>query len=210
MAALLARAFDYRRIPAKIWYIPILLLPGIYALTYGVMRAMGLPLPAVQVPLLAAVGWFVGFFIAAECEELGWTGYALDPLQARWTALQAGLILGVVTAAFHLVPLLQHGRPLSWIGWWALSSVGFRVLIVWIYNNTGRSVFAVSLFHAVENLLYIGPFLDYGPGGFPLNAQRISALIRTGLAAIVVMRWGPRTLTRSSGDRVLGVVSRKS
>jgi membrane protease YdiL (CAAX protease family) len=208
VAALLKRGVDVRRITEKIWYVPILVLPGIYVLTYGVMRMMGLPLPTVQFSLLAGLGWLVGYLLAAECEELGWTGYALDPLQERWTALQAGLILGAVTAAFHLVPLVQHGRPLSWIGWWTLSSVGFRILIVWIYNNTGRSVFAVTLFHALENLSYIGPFLDFGPGGFPLDAQRISALLRTGVAAIVVILWGPHTLTRfrlpDRGDGVLG------
>jgi membrane protease YdiL (CAAX protease family) len=208
VAALLKRGVDFRRITAKIWYVPILVLPGIYVMTYGVMRVMGLPLPTVQLPLLAALGAFVGYFVAAESEELGWTGYALDPLQERWTALQAGLILGAVTVALHLVPLAQHGRPLSWIGWWTLSSLGFRILIVWIYNNTGRSVFAVSLFHALENLFSIGPFFDFGPGGFPLDAQRISALIRTGVAAMVVFLWGPRTLARfrfhKRGDGVMG------
>ena len=43
---LLWRAFDYKRIKQKIWYVPIILLmPLIYLLTYGVMRLIGLPLP---------------------------------------------------------------------------------------------------------------------------------------------------------------------
>ena len=43
--ALLRRSFDYERIGAKVWYVPaILMLPGIYAATYGVMHLMGLPL----------------------------------------------------------------------------------------------------------------------------------------------------------------------
>jgi uncharacterized protein len=106
--ALLWRSFDYSRIRAKVWYVPaVLLLPGIYAVTYGVMHLLGTPLPALHFSLLAALGWFVGFFIAAECEELGWSGYALDRLQARWTAFEASILLGVVWAGFHLVPLVQ-------------------------------------------------------------------------------------------------------
>jgi uncharacterized protein len=194
---LLKRSFDHKRIRAKIWYAPIvLLLPGVYALTYGVMWLLGLPLPTVQFPVLAALGAFVGFFIAAQCEELGWSGYALDPLEARWNALQAGVLLGLVWAAFHFVPLLQHGRSAGWIAWWSLGTVAQRVLFTWLYNNTGKSVFAAALFHAMGNLSQLGPFLDFGPGGYPYDAQRISALILVVAAAIVTVAWGPRTLAR--------------
>jgi hypothetical protein len=74
--------------------------------------------------------------------------------------------------------------------------VAFRVLVVWIYNNTGQSVFAAALFHALTNLSWIGPFLDFGPTGYPLAAQRISALILAGMAVLVGVAWGPRTLAR--------------
>src|SRR5688500_16149692 len=99
VTTLLRRAFDVARIRAKVWYVPtVLLLPGIYASTYGVMRLMRLPLPAVQVPLLAALIWFLAYFIAGQGEELGWSGYALDPLLARGNALGASLLLGAVWA----------------------------------------------------------------------------------------------------------------
>jgi len=36
---LLKRSFDYRRIRAKVWYVPtVLLMPGIAVLAYGLMR----------------------------------------------------------------------------------------------------------------------------------------------------------------------------
>ena len=60
VARLLRRSFDYRRIRAKGWYVPILLLPpGMYVLTYGVMRLLGMPLPTVHLPVLAALGMFL-------------------------------------------------------------------------------------------------------------------------------------------------------
>jgi len=41
---LLKRSFDYRRIRAKIWYVPtVLLMPGIAVLAYGLMRLLQLP-----------------------------------------------------------------------------------------------------------------------------------------------------------------------
>jgi uncharacterized protein len=173
--ALLRRAFDHRRIRAKGWYAPVLLLlPGVYAATYAALRVLELPLPTVQVPIVAGAVMFLAYFVAAEFEELGWSGYVLNPLQDRWTALKAGVVLGLVWAAFHLVPLIQHGRSAGWIAWWTLSSVSLRVLLTWIYNNTGRSVFAASLFHATGNLANLGPFMDFGPAGYPYHAQRIT------------------------------------
>lgn len=33
----------------------------------------------------------------------------------RWNELQAGIILGLVGAVWHIIPLLQAGRSQSWI-----------------------------------------------------------------------------------------------
>ncbi len=55
------------------------------------------------------------FFIAALAEELGWMGYVIDPMQDRWNALQAGLLLGLIGAVCHIVPLAQAGRSPAWI-----------------------------------------------------------------------------------------------
>jgi membrane protease YdiL (CAAX protease family) len=84
-AALLKRSFDCRRIVAKGWYVPIvLLMPAIAALAYVVMRALDLPLPAPRLQLSLLPGLLALFLIAGLAEELGWSGYALDPLQNRW------------------------------------------------------------------------------------------------------------------------------
>jgi membrane protease YdiL (CAAX protease family) len=197
LSALLRRSLDFSRINAKIWYVPtVLLLPGIYAVTYALMRLQGLPAPTPEFPLLAALVLFLVYLFAGVCEELGWSGYALDPMQARWNALAASLLLGTIWGAFHVIPLLQAGRSPEWIAWWALSTVTLRVHYTWLYNNTGESVFAAALFHATGNLAQIGPFLNFGPGGYPLDAQRIAGLLIAAAAVIVVILWGPQTLTR--------------
>jgi membrane protease YdiL (CAAX protease family) len=94
---LLTRAFDDKRISAKVWYAPIvLLMPAVMVLSYGLMRMMGLPLPTLQFPVLVAPVMFLAFFITAQGEELGWSGYIIDPMQERWNALQASILLGLV------------------------------------------------------------------------------------------------------------------
>jgi CAAX protease family protein len=187
---LLKRSFDCRRIRAKIWYVPIvLLMPGVMILTYGLMRLTGRPLPTLQCPVLAAPVMFVALFIAALGEELGWSGYAIDPMQNRWNALQAAVLLGFVWAAWHIVPLVQAHRSLAWIAAWCVLTVASRVLVVWLYNNTGKSVFAASLYHAVGNISWL-LFPNYGSHYDP----RISCPIVALAATIVAMVWGPRTL----------------
>lgn len=190
---LLSRVFDQRRIRKGIWYGPIILLmPVVYLLTYGVMSLMGLPLPDepyfpfLMIPLL-----FVLFFILAIGEEVGWTGYATDPLQDRWSALTTGIILGLVTALWHFVPLIQMGRTPIWIAWWSLGSISIRILTVWLYNNTGRSLFAGIVFHAMNNLSF-ALFPNYGSHWDPAVTGVITAIV----AVIVAFLWGSRTLAR--------------
>jgi hypothetical protein len=103
----------------------------------------------------------------------------------------------MIWVAFHLVPHVQGHRAPEWIAWWSLGTVALRVLYTWLYNNTGGSVFATVVFHATGNLAQIGPFLNFGPGGYPLAAQRIAALLLVVVAAVVAVVWGPRTLARN-------------
>jgi uncharacterized protein len=190
---LLRRVFDHRRVRKKIWYVPIVfLMPLIYLLTYGVMRLIGLPLPnEPYIPFLMIPLLFVLLFILAIAEEVGWTGYVTDPMQERWSALTTGIILGLMTAIWHFVPLIQMGRTPTWIAWWSLAAVSIRILTVWLYNNTGRSLFAAIVFHAMANLSY-AMFPNYGSHWDPAVAGAITAIA----AVTVTFLWGSRTLTR--------------
>lgn len=123
-------------------------------------------------------------------EEIGWSGYATDPMLARSSALQAGMLLGIVWAVWHLIPLAQAGRSPGWIASWCVSTVAIRVLIVWLYSNTG-SVFATILTHAMGNLsMFLFP--NDGSAYDPRVAGPLLAVV----AAIVTVIWGPRTLAR--------------
>jgi membrane protease YdiL (CAAX protease family) len=190
----LQRAFDFTRVKAKIWYVPtILLMPCIMVLSYGAIRLMGVLLPAPQFSVGTLLALFVAFFIGALGEEMGWSGYALDPLQERFGALGGALLLGVVWAVWHYVPLLEAHRSLAFIAWWSLGTVAARVIIVWLYNNTGRSVFVAALFHTMINLTW---------QLFPIHGSyydpRVTGLITAVVAGVVVIVWGPPTLARYS------------
>ncbi|MBI1212276.1 MAG: CPBP family intramembrane metalloprotease [Alphaproteobacteria bacterium] len=191
-SSLLERAFDYRRIASLRWFAPILLLaPAIMVASYWIMWAMGLPLPPFELQITRAVFLFAVFFVSGLLEELGWSGYAIDPLQEQYGALGGALIVGVVWAAWHLIPLLQVDRPFDWIAAWTLGTVALRVLTVWIYNNTGHSVFAAAVFHAMCNLSW-----QMFPVAGSAYDARITGPLEALIAALVVAYFGTRTLRR--------------
>jgi CAAX protease family protein len=186
---LLRRAFDYRRIRRKIWYAPIILtVPVIYLLSYQVLSLMGRPLPEPHIPLVGILALLVVFFIEAAGEELGWMGYAIAPLQHRWNALTASIILGLVWAIWHVVPDLEAHHTMAWIGWQRFYTVALRILIVWIFNNTGHSVFAAILVHDTEDLSYALSSSHYDPA--------VTAVTAAITAVIVTFLWGTKTLAR--------------
>ncbi len=70
-------------------------------------------------------------------------GYTIDPLQGRWNALGASVISGSVWAIWHIPAFIQaHDTP-TWIVAQCLLLVATRILMVWIYNNAGKSIFAL-------------------------------------------------------------------
>jgi membrane protease YdiL (CAAX protease family) len=193
--SLLARSFDVGRIRAKIWFIPIVLLaPVERMLSLLVMRVTGTSLPVPNFFPLAALAMFAGFFVGALGEELGWSGYAIDPMQQRWGALRAALLLGAIWAGWHIIALLQAHRSLEWIAFWTLGTMSVRVIMVWLYNNTGRSVFAVTLFHSISNLSW-----QISPNLVTYYDPRISGPILAIIATIIVVAFG-LYVSRTSPD----------
>ncbi len=194
---LFSRAFDFRRIQNRAWYLPALLLnPAVFLLSYAILRLYGTPMPDAHVAWAEVPVYFMLFFVAAIFEELGWTAYATEPLQNRRGALAAGLLLGGFWAVYHLIPDLQNQQPAGWIFWHRLGTVTVRVLTVWVYNGSGKSVFAAVLFHAMNNLSW-AMFPTYGSYYTPAVTTPLLVLA----AAAAVWLWGPRTLSRYRFDQ---------
>jgi hypothetical protein len=106
--------------------------------------------------------------------------------------LEASLILGTVWAIWHVTPFVQTQYAPIWVFWKSVSTVLLRVLIVWIYNNTGKSLFAAIAFHASVNVSELVLFPIYGSYYDPFTAFIIMAIT----VAIVIFLWGPKTLAR--------------
>ena len=194
---LLKRILDFARITKKIWYVPIIFLPSfIYLLIYIIIYFSGLPVTSkFHVSFLSIPVLFIFFFVGAIAEEVGYMGYAIEPMQKRFGALGASILMGIPWAVWHYPSIIQQGHNAVWIAWGTLGTVAVRVLIVWIYNNTGKSLFACILFHTMLNVGRIlfpkdeinNPLVDY-----PAIHYSTIAII----AVIVILLWGSKTLAR--------------
>jgi uncharacterized protein len=151
--ALLMRTVDFRRVKPKAWWLLIFLFsPIVHVAAFFISRNLGTGIPDPQFNILSAVVLFAIFLLFAVTEEMGWTGFALGPIQARIGAIPAGLLIGAIWAVWHYPALLQAHRSGVWIAWWTLGTISLRLVMVWLFNGTGGSVFAVVLVHATNNL----------------------------------------------------------
>ena len=185
---LLGRAFDYRKIKGVGWILAtLLLMPFVLLLQYGVHCLFGAALLDAQLFSIAEIlAFFLMFVVGAVGEELGWQGHAFAGLRERWSALEAGLILGTIWALWHVIPYIQMGRGGDWIIWQCLCTIALRVIIVWLFANAGHSVFIAVLFHTTINIPW-GLFPNYGSYYDPFIMFVILALV----AAILVALWSP-------------------
>lgn len=131
-------------------------------------------------------------------EEFGWRGFALDKLQSGRRALTASLMLGFIWAMWHM-PLNftegigdQYSLVISTAVGSIISLMLLSVFFTWIYNNTGKSILAVMLFHASMNLSTFKLFPVFeSEAALPFYTLLILVVV----IAIVVV-WGSKRLVR--------------
>jgi membrane protease YdiL (CAAX protease family) len=144
-------------------------------------------LPEVLFPLV-----FIQIF-----EEAGWTGFMQHALQERRGPLLASVLVAPAFFLMHLPPLLlDSGVGLGLLivaGALVIAMAFFRVVVMWLYNGSGRSVLVVALFHSAFNSatslgaqrftaeLIPGPTLLYAAGVLVAVAVLLVALTRGGL-----------------------------
>jgi uncharacterized protein len=103
---------------------------------------------------------FIPLVITHLFEETGWTGFMQDTLQERRGPLLASILVAPAFVLFHFpLTFLEAPRITLAVVQFALVQLAvqvvvvvfFRVVIMWLYNGTGRSVLIVALFHSSFN-----------------------------------------------------------
>jgi uncharacterized protein len=190
--SLLANAIDFRSASSGRWVAVAMLIPLlIYGAASTAMHLLGSNelAPAVNLPRLIAL--FALFFALAAGEEVGWSGYAFPAIQQRWGALSASLIVAVPWWLGHLPSMSKIGATGVDMAWWIVGAVGLRIIMAWLYNKTGASLFTMVLFHASLNLSRIAILPAVG-AHFLTAYQAAADLVMAALALAVLIATGGR------------------
>jgi CAAX protease family protein len=198
---------------APIWYGVAILGPLVIALVAITLHvALGGQPPSLGL-LIGALPTLVFVFIymmitVALGEEVGWRGYALPALQARYGALLASVILGLMWTLWHLPVFFNpdtHYSNLPFLLFLAYI-VPFAVLITWVFNSTGGSVLMAMFFYAVMNasggLWKTIPEYSVEPASLAaavtvnVHTNFMPAIVLWIAAIVVVLVYGARNLSR--------------
>ena len=131
--------------PAAIWLMACVVdavLGRSYELTFMPILTYFGPEQAVMVPIA-----LISVLPNTLGEELGWRGFALPKLQARYNALISSIILGLFWGVWHIPLWIALGRTGVTLPIDAVATVGAAILYTWVYNSTGGSLLLVWLFH---------------------------------------------------------------
>lgn len=202
------RSISFKRIGARWYAVIFLIFPAVYGL--GILLDVllgGTPPGAEAISQIAAqpasllVMVVMGLVVGPLAEELGWRGFALDQVQSKWSALVASLVLGLFWWLWHFplfytTGMIQNEWGIGSLTFWTFAASVFAqsILYAWVYNNTGRSILAAILLHFMSNST-LNLLL-------PISARTFlfSTILLVMAAILVVMAWGPRTLTRQQGS----------
>src|SRR5919202_2361439 len=157
--ALLKRLLIWR-VGWRWWAATLFLNGGIILVALGLYAVLGNevpPFPILGPGLLLEIVLMFVLVALVNGEEIGWRGFALPRLQARYGVWVTVAVLGVLETLFHL-PIFfnngaseaggQNGTP---FGAFLASSVLAVFLFVWLYDHTEGSLLIATLFHASMN-----------------------------------------------------------
>jgi len=153
--ALLLRLFLWE-VPAR-WYLFAVGYMAAIKLTAALVhRLVGGALPRFGVQpwylMLAATALSTGIGGQAG-EEIGWRGYALPRLAARFGRAGASMVLGVIWACWHLPLFFLPGADTYGQSFplYLLQVTALSVAIAYLYWRTGGSLLLTMLMHAAIN-----------------------------------------------------------
>jgi membrane protease YdiL (CAAX protease family) len=136
------------RAPAPWWLFLLLGIPAIKYLGAALNGTISDPFPYSP--------WFLVFpalahaFFLGTLEEFGWRGLALPLLQRKMAPFWAGLIVGIIWAAWH-IPAFLLGGGLQYGSWSAVPFFGgvivLSVILTPLFNSAGGSLLIAYLYH---------------------------------------------------------------
>lgn len=149
------------------WYVFALMLAPLLAATALFALSLTSPIFTADNKTTVLVSGLVAG-LTAVFEEVGWTGFAVPRLRRRYSLLMTGLVVGVLWGAWHLLQQVYISGTYAgaipevvYLPLAVLNAVvqltAYRVLMVWLYERTGKSLLMTTLMHGslIANTIFI-------------------------------------------------------
>lgn len=190
------------------WYLAAFLLaPSLIVLAVYINAALvGVPpdFSTVMAHKIFGGAVYLPFFILpfflvdliANGEEIGWRGYVLPRLQAKYSALTSTLILGVIWGFWHLPKYLSHWNTVSF-AWFMVHTMAYAVILTWLYNNTKGSLLLVAISHASSNTAGVFMPMANTVSSENMGAYIIFVLLEVITAVMIIIVTGTERFSRT-------------
>ena len=177
---------------SALWYgVALLTAPVLLLAVLLVFRTVVSPL---FTPNLFWLG--IAFGVPGILEEVGWMGYVFPKMLEKQSPLAAALLLGVLWGLWHAPVVDYLGAAAPHGAYWLPFFLAFvaivtamRVLIAWVYSNTG-SLFLAQLMHVsmTASLVVFDP-VQLSPAQETLWYWVYAAVLWM-VVAVIAMRYG--------------------
>jgi membrane protease YdiL (CAAX protease family) len=153
-------------------------------------------------PLLLLVIPYFLFDAITNGEEMGWRGYVLPRLQARYSALAASLILGLISAFWHVPKFVTHWNTPVFL-WFLVDTTAKAILLTWMYNGTRGSLLLATLFHASFNTAGMMLPMPNSLTNSDIALRGIIGVVEMLAVVIVVLLAGAESLSRTQPKQIV-------
>ncbi|RPJ44160.1 MAG: CPBP family intramembrane metalloprotease, partial [Chloroflexi bacterium] len=142
-------------------------------------------------------------------EEIGFMGFLQSRLQDQHGPLKAVILTEIPFALWHIPDVFlqtegEFSSALLVFGVFTVAQFFGRVVIMWLYNNTLRSVFLVGLFHAAHNTT-INRFTDaFIPGPAEIGFFITEGIVMAAAVLLLVFTKGRLSYRPDQVERTNG------
>jgi uncharacterized protein len=149
------RRFLSLRFGWKVWASMFVVLGSLSAVAWYIPELFGhdrLPMMLPNIYVIP-IWWLLMVFLGGGQEEVGWRGYILEPLEARYGLWGGNIVLGLVWACWHIPLWFIPGSTQVYMPFiaFAIGTIGLSFFFSWLIKASGRRLLSGLIAHGTYN-----------------------------------------------------------